>query len=160
MALLRMFWKLFCRKACCVSDGLWHLPAHVWILRGVQLPVCSARQWDRILAVLTALDVSPCLGNIGLAWWNGSPGSSRKLPLPLPRQEIENNPVLFLCLWEWACSWPFQANRVSTGSSCRTLVKCEAPLDLQPLLRQLDEDKDPYLAGLLWEPNVSNESLL
>lgn len=57
----------------------------------------------------------PTLGSAGLAWWHGSPWSSRKLPLPLPRQEIENNPVLFLCLW---CEGPLLAFLSKPSSSC------------------------------------------
>ena len=79
-----------------VSDGPWHSPTRVQILPWVQLPASSARQWDRILAVPTALDLGPSLGNIGSDWWNGGPGSSRKLPLPLPRQEVKNNSLVFV----------------------------------------------------------------
>lgn len=68
-------------------------PIQVQILPGVQRQAVRQDTGSS-----DALDVGPSLGNTGLAWWNGSPGSSRKLPKRLPRQEIENNPVLFFCL--------------------------------------------------------------
>lgn len=110
-----------------MSDGLWRPPIQVQIPTGVQLPVPDCA---RILAVLTALAVGPSLGNAGLAWWNGSPGSSRKLPLSLPRRRLKITQPCFYASREWARSWPSQANQILFVSDGGTLVKCGAPLDL------------------------------
>lgn len=99
ITLLRRPGSHFVGEACCIWDGRCLPFKFRFSLES------STRQWGRILAVLLALAVGPSLGNIGLARWNGSPGSSRKLPGRLPRQEIKNNPVLFWCLC-WAGSLP------------------------------------------------------
>lgn len=55
-----------------VSGGLWHPPAQVQTLPGVPLPVSSAKQLDRILAVPTALDTGPPWAVLS---WHGGMGA-------------------------------------------------------------------------------------
>lgn len=121
LALLRTVWEPSRGEVCCVR---W--PA-AFSDAGPDSPLRSASsvrcQTDRILAVLTALDTGPSLGNVGLAWWSGSPGSSRKLPLPLPRQEVKNNLVLFLCLQQVGLLFAFAKKPSSSCGCCGLDVK-------------------------------------